>query len=174
MKRTGHRRSSRAVIGGIAASAALFASAPALAGCTDPAGPGVSWRRCYLEDRPLVGVDLTGADLREARFNRADLRDAILVEVQGRRAKFITVTAQNADFSGSKLREVDFTKANLDGAKFINADLQNARLFRASLRGADFTGADLFRTDFLEADLSGATWIDGERICAEGSNGQCR
>ncbi len=161
-----------AILGLLAVAA--ITSTPAQAGCNDPAGPGVDWRRCYMEERPFAGVDLTGADLDQARFNRSDLSTAVLRDADARRAKFLSATLIGADLTGAYLREADFTKADLTGAILRDADLTGARFFRAILREADLTDALLNRTDILEADLSGARWIDGERICAEGSLGQCR
>ncbi len=152
---------------------ACLQAVAALAACTDPARPGVDWRRCYADERRLPGVDLSGAKLREARFARADLSGADFSGANAHRAKFISATIAKARFDKARLTEADFTKADLTGASFRGADLRRARLFRAKLRGADLTGACLTGADMLNADLSGATWIDGKTTCAEGSNGQC-
>ncbi len=149
-------------------------SSPAKAACTDPARPGVDWNRCYHEGRNLGQADLTGAILREARFNRADLSNSKLDGTDGRRAKFVSASLKGVSFDGANLTEADFTKADLTGASFKNANLRSARLFQAILRGADLTGARLERADFLNADLSGARWTDGETVCAEGSISRCK
>ncbi|HAD26838.1 MAG TPA: pentapeptide repeat-containing protein, partial [Alphaproteobacteria bacterium] len=54
----------------------VLATTAAHAKCADPAAPGVDWRRCYMEGLPLAEATLPGAQLREARFNRADLARA--------------------------------------------------------------------------------------------------
>ncbi|MEM1399656.1 MAG: pentapeptide repeat-containing protein, partial [Pseudomonadota bacterium] len=59
------------------------------------------------------------------------------------------------------------------GADLTEADMRNARLVGADLRDADLSGARLSGADLRNADLSGATWVDGERVCREGSTGQC-
>jgi uncharacterized protein YjbI with pentapeptide repeats len=138
----------KTLIAVLAFAGACLVSGPALAGCTDAAAPGVDWSRCYLDGKDLRNVDLTGAWLRSASFNRADLSDSNLSEVDGFRAKFVSAMA-------------------------TNAHLRHARFFRANLRGADLTGARMRGADLLNADLSGATWTDGEKVCAEGSIGQC-
>jgi len=160
----------------ITAGAAPLALAPsgAQAACTDPAAPGVVWQRCMMDERPLSNVDLTGANLRDARLGRADLSDSLLVEVDARRAKFVTATLKRTRFDGARLVEADFTKADLTGASFKGADLRRARLFRAIARDADFSGARMEGADLLNADLSGATWSDGKHVCREGSIGQCK
>lgn len=161
----------------IAAFAALggigLASPQAHAACTDPPRPGVDWKRCDFSERTFANFDVSGGALRDARFVRTELPAANLTEVNAHRAKFITAVMPNARFDGAKLTEVDFTKADLSGASFKNADLRRARLFRANLRGADLTGARIQGADLLNADLSGVRWVDGETICAEGSEGTC-
>ncbi len=157
-----------------AIAAVLFGPpAPSLAAdCTDVAQANVDWRRCYLEQRRLDGEDLTGADLRAARFHRSSLIGTIFDKVEARRAKFISVQAEGARFRDADLRETDFTGAMLDRADFTGADLRKARLFRASLRGAIFLDARIDGADLLSSDLTGATWTDG-RVCGDPSIGQC-
>lgn len=151
-------------------------SAPALgwaADCTQPAAPKVDWQRCYVDERALNGDTLTGATLRETSFQRASLQRAVLAGVDGYRSRFLSADMRAAVLDGGIFVEADFTKANLAGASLRDADLRRAKFFRANLRGADLTGARLQGADLLNADLSGARWIDGARICAEGSSGQC-
>ncbi len=145
-----------------------------MAACTDPARPEVDWNRCYHDGRNLGTVDLTGAKLRGARFNRANLEDSDLSKTDGRRAKFVSAVLTGVQFDNANLTEADFTKADLSGASFKDANLRSARLFRAILKDADFTGARLQAADLLNADLSGARWTDGETVCAEGSISQCK
>ena len=174
MAGTTRSESRRLALGVMAAGfLAVLPLGPALAECTDPAGPGVNWQRCYFDERDFRGADLTGATLRDGRFARADLSGATLVKTDARRAKFFTATLVNIDFTAARLAEADFTKADLTGATFRQADLRRARLFRAVLRNADFTEARMRGADLLDADLSGARWVDGKTICAEGSIGQC-
>ena len=156
------------------AGAMLALAAPAVhAACTDTPQPGVDWRRCLLDNRNFVDVDLAGASLRDGFFARSDLTRADFSGADARRAKFTDATLVETRWNGARLIGTDFTKSDLAGAVFEGADLRRARFFRADLRGADFTGARLDSTDFLKADLSGATWIDGSKVCAEGSSGQC-
>ncbi len=143
------------------------------AACSDPAGPGVNWRRCYQDGRDLSNVDLTGAELRDATFQRSTLNETIFDEVDAYRAKFISADIIGASFRGARLTEADFTRSDLTGTDFTDADLRNARLINTTLVEVNFTGARLGSADLRNADLSGATWIDGERTCREGSIGQC-
>jgi len=151
----------------------FLVSTSAVAGCTDPASPGVNWRRCYHDGRDLGAVDLSGAQLRDATFQRSLLDGGILDGIDGFRAKFISASMTGVSLNGSRLFEADLTKADLTGASLRDADLRNAKLVNAILRDTDFTGARLAGADLRNADLSGAIWVDGTRICADGSIGQC-
>lgn len=146
---------------------------PALADCSDFAGPGVYWRRCVQDGQNLRNVDFTGAVLRDSSFKRADLAGADLTNVDARRAKFVSATLKDATLDGARLVQSDLTTADLTGASLKDADLTRAKLFRTDLRGADLTGAEIDGIDLLKAQLGGATWIDGKTICAEDSVGQC-
>jgi uncharacterized protein YjbI with pentapeptide repeats len=145
----------------------------ALAGCNDPAGPKVDWRRCFLDGADLAGHKLSGASLRDVAFTRANLAGADLRKADASRAKFLSANLAKARLDGARLTEADFTRADLTAATLAGADLSRARFFRAILREADLSGATVRGTDFTNADLSGATWTDGKRVCAEGSIGQC-
>lgn len=152
---------------------ACLTAVPAAADCTDSAGPGVNWRRCLFDGRELHDVDLTGAMLRDAAFGRARMTGANLSQTDAYRAKFISTDLKGAKFIGARLIEADFTRADLAGASFADADLRNAKLVDADLRGADLTGARLHGADLRRTDFSRARWIDGQRLCADNSIGQC-
>jgi uncharacterized protein YjbI with pentapeptide repeats len=159
--------------GAIAAFATGLPSGPAAAACTEPAAPGVSWRRCYQDGRDLIAVDLTGAELRDASFTRSTLTDAKLGQIDGFRAKFFSANLSRAVLDDARLIEADFTRADLTGASLKGADLRNAKLVGADMRGANLTGAKLEGADLRNAELESALWVDGRKICAEGSVGQC-
>ncbi len=152
---------------------AQFVPLPAVAACTDPAEPGVNWRRCYQDSQDLSGADLSNAMLREATFQRSVLRDVNLTGADAFRSKFISADLSNATLTSTRFFEADLTKAILVGADLSEADLRTARLVGANLTDADLTGARLSGADLRRADLSGATWVDGTRICRAGSIGQC-
>ncbi len=157
----------------VAALTAVLGGGSARADCTDAAAPGVDWRRCYMDRRDFSNRDLSGARLRDATFARANLSGTDFSEVDGYRVKFYTATMRNAKFDRARLAEADFSKANLTGASFKNANLRRAKFFDTILRDADLSGAKMRGADLFNADLSGATWIDGKKVCAEGSIGQC-
>ncbi len=152
----------------------LLSAGTASAACTDPPQPGVDWRRCSFDRYDLSRIDLTGARLDNASFNRATLAGTNFTRLEGGRVRFQGADLEGAVFADAQLRSADFTQANLKGASFRNADLVGSRMVSANLRGADLTGAKLRDVDFFRADLSGTIWIDGQRVCAEGSISFCR
>lgn len=151
----------------------ILVSTSASAGCTDPAAPGVNWRRCYHDGRDFGAVDLSGSQLRDATFQRSRLDGGVLDGIDGFRAKFISASMTDVSLESARLFEADLTKADLTGASLRDADLRNAKLVNATLRDVDLTGARMSGADLRNADLSGAMWVDGARVCAEGSIGQC-
>lgn len=163
----------------IAATSTIFlclapVSAHAFADCSAPPAPGVDWSRCFHEESVFVQEDLSGAQLVDARFQRANLEGTNLSDANAQGAKFVSAILTNTNFEKANLREADFTRAVLQGANLSNTNLRRTRFFRANLRGANLSGARLDQTDLLNADISGATWTDGARICAEGSIGRCK
>src|SRR3546814_14474502 len=73
---------------------ALVPVSQAVADCTDPPGPGVTWRRCVFDRLEFQNVNLTGAELRDASFLRADLSGATLTKVGAFRAKFVNTRSE--------------------------------------------------------------------------------
>jgi uncharacterized protein YjbI with pentapeptide repeats len=145
----------------------------AWADCTDNAAPKVNWHRCLQDDRDLSKVNLSGAELREATFLRSDLTGANLANADAYRAKFFSATMVGAVLDGTRLLDADFTRANLTGASLKGADLRGAKFDNADLTRANLTGARLERSDLRDTVLGGATWVDGIRVCAPASVGQC-
>lgn len=153
----------------------LLLTAPAArAACSDPPDPGVNWRRCDLGDLAIPDIDISGALLRNARFDHADFTGSNFSRVDAEGATFFESTLDGVSFDEAQLTAASFSRASLEGASFRGARLKRTRFDNAVLRGADFTGAQLTDARFYKADLSGATWIDGTRICREGSIGACR
>ena len=134
--------------GFFAAGMLFMGVGPAVAACTDPPGPGVDWRQCNYDRYELRGIDLSGANLDGASFNRSQMSETSFDRIDGGRVRFIDAELKNTSFSKARLRYADFTEADLQGASFTDADLANARLVSADLRGADLTGARIRDADF--------------------------
>lgn len=157
---------------GLVVAGLFVVTLPAIAGCADPPSAAVNWSRCIFFDRDFSNVDLTGAVLREAHFNRSVFTGAKLDAIDAYRSKFVSARFASASLRGARLDEADFTATDLSGASLVGAQLDRAKFYNADLRGADLRNADIRGTDFLKANLSLAHWIDGT-ICAEGSISQC-
>ncbi|MEM9028879.1 MAG: pentapeptide repeat-containing protein [Pseudomonadota bacterium] len=132
----------------------------------------------------LDGASLVGTDLRDVRFQCADVTIYILTDDRkaancpsARGANFTRALLSGAklrgiDLRGAKLEEADLRKASLDysilvGTNFASAKLQKADItggvqaqgvnfLIASLEGADLTGAQLQAADFSNANMQGA------------------
>ncbi len=110
-----------------------------------------AWNR-WREEKPDQSIDLSGADLREAKLKGAELWSAKLVE---------------ADLSGADLRRAILEGAELRGANFVDADLSGANLMYANLAYADLSfallvGANLRLTGLQHARFPWATVSDAD------------
>jgi uncharacterized protein YjbI with pentapeptide repeats len=115
----------------------------------------------------LAGVELSNCDLRDSRFDGANLRKASLWSCQLEGASFAradlteaglsSVHAAGVSFQGARLAGCRLFLAELHGANLRGADLAAAELRSASLQGADLGGARLDRVDFQRASYDAAT-----------------
>jgi uncharacterized protein YjbI with pentapeptide repeats len=106
---------------------------------------------------------LQGADLYNARFDRALLSHANLQEASLFNANLVMARLDEANLERAKLNN-----AKLMGAILILAKLQEAQLWEAILVGAQMRGANLQGADFYKAQLQmagmGATNLRGAKF----------
>jgi len=100
----------------------------------------------------LRGADLSGQDLTDIDFSFANLRNAILSEIEAELVMFV-----NSDFTGANL-----DSANLSFAYFNFATLTEASLVNANLQGAELSEAEMRFTDLAGANLDGVIGYEGE------------
>lgn len=122
----------------------------------------------YLWEAGLISapkpiVDIFGADLTGAHFNRADLDGVALSQLILNTSQFFRAQLVKADLSGSTLYESVLTGANLSHADLsdsdpIAANLAGANLTSANLTDSDLTGANLTDAILTGADLKGARY----------------
>jgi hypothetical protein len=127
---------------------------------------GVGRWNAWREANKDAVVDLSGAELPEARLPKAnlfmaDLKDANLraANLSGAdlyKADLSRTNLFNANLSGTDLRWAHLPEALLNGADLKRADLREANFPGAYLSRADLTGALLTGTTLNEADLRGA------------------
>jgi uncharacterized protein YjbI with pentapeptide repeats len=101
-------------------------------------------------------------DLRRARLEKADLREAYLEGVDLYRARLGGADLRGAHLEGTNLWEVhleraDLRWAKLEGAYLVRAQLTEADLTEARLERAALRGAHLEEADLLETHLKGAS-----------------
>jgi uncharacterized protein YjbI with pentapeptide repeats len=124
------------------------------------------------------GTKFSGANLKkasfvldclfpEADFRGADLRGALLRQVELDRSNFSGATADGADFSEAKLDDAVFFRSSAVEARFTRASLARTNFTSANLMGADFqksralasnfSRSNLFRADFGRTRFDRAT-----------------
>ena len=94
-----------------------------------------------------------GADLREAKLSRVNLRGADLFRAKLYGAELYGVELYGADLREAKLSRVnlrgaDLSRAYLERAKLSGADLERAVLSKAYLRGATYDDKTVFPAGF--------------------------
>jgi len=107
-------------------------------------------------------LHLIGADLRELKAERANLRQIDLTQANLGRADLRYAQLDGANLSYTNLAAANLCGASLRGvnlrdAKLMDAQLAIADLSYADLSGADLSGADLTDTNLYRARLDGTT-----------------
>lgn len=115
---------------------------------------GESLKSCLekmVEDEySLKDLDLTNADLRDAKLKKANFSGAILVGANLRGAKLQKADFSNADLTNACLRVANLTKAILYDTILVSADLRDANLKKSNFIWANFRDANLNGADFGE------------------------
>lgn len=117
---------------------------------------GMQLRQARFEGAVLFQVDLRGADLFFAHFTDADLREAQAEGANLAMARMRGARLQGAQLLGANLRQSWLTEADLSGAKLDGADLTGAQLQKADLHEASLLGTSLKWARLEDADLRAA------------------
>ena len=138
----------------------------------------------HSRDITFRGADLRGANVWGATFDRCDLMDANLENIENRdSAQWDDNPPRNQDFrnanfrdanlnrrnfagcdlSGADLRGANLCFANFSGAILRDADLRSCKTMQLDLRGTDLSGSDLRGLKFGHAKTEGAIF-DGARL----------
>ncbi|KAF9685704.1 hypothetical protein SADUNF_Sadunf03G0081900 [Salix dunnii] len=91
-----------------------------------------------------------------AQFGSADLRKAVHLNENFRRANFTAADMRESDFSGSTFNGAYLEKAVAYKANFTGADLSDTLMDRMVLNEANLTNAVLVRSVLTRSDLGGA------------------
>lgn len=95
-----------------------------------------------------------------AQYGSADLRKAVHMNENFRRANFTSADMRESDFSGSTFNGAYLEKAVAYKANFTGADLSDTLMDRMVLNEANLTNAVLVRSVLTRSDLGGAV-IEG-------------
>ncbi len=145
---------------------------------------GVAWPGADLRGRFLEHASFENANLRDARFDGADLSRASFLRADLRGASFVgcqlqVANFQDADlclaslagchlegthFSGARLVRADLSGAKLVGAQFRQADLTDASFRNAHFLRTSFSNSNLARADFQGAELREVSALDTRGI----------
>ena len=141
---------------------------------------GVDLRKAHLNWAPLTSVNLSGADLRQARASCAKFGDLKSVQCDGadltnasffdaEDCSFRQATLTDAllshehprkyvqcDFRGAKLDKVEGKGSQFLGCDFAEADLSDAQIEHSSFVGANLARANLTRAHFSRSNFQGA------------------
>jgi uncharacterized protein YjbI with pentapeptide repeats len=115
-----------------------------------------------LSDAKLAGSDLSGANLFEADLSLADMRGAHLARADLTYANLSNARLQGADLGKAKLMGANLVAANLSRAIVVGANLNQADLGDAKVVGADLSRADLSMADLPCVDFSRAILDDAD------------
>ncbi|KAF3322398.1 thylakoid lumenal protein [Carex littledalei] len=91
-----------------------------------------------------------------AQFGSADLKKAVHLNENFRRANFTSADMRESDFSGSTFNGAYLEKAVAYKANFTGADLSDTLMDRMVLNEANLTNAVLARSVLTRSDLGGA------------------
>jgi hypothetical protein len=119
-----------------------------------------------LRGASLAGINLGSLDFHGARFDRATLTGAWLLESNLAQASFPGAYLDQAWCAAACLREGDFQGASLVRANLRGCDCRQANFSGANLTGATLDGADLCGADFSSGNLQDA-FLTGARYDAQ-------
>ncbi|MBW4576106.1 MAG: pentapeptide repeat-containing protein [Aphanothece sp. CMT-3BRIN-NPC111] len=128
---------------------------------------GIQLAGADLRDANLINTQLGHADLRNAQLDGAklaiaDLSNTLLNGASLRKAKLMGAIFRDADLSGADLSRADLSDADLRNAQLVKANLVGANLSAADLRGANLRNANLTSAELSDVNLMGATMPDGK------------
>ena len=104
---------------------------------------GIDLRTAKFGELDLQRTDFSNADLRDAHFGGADLKKANFAAVKAVGTWFSGIKAGDASFKKADLRKSTIRAANLLRTDFSGSRLNNVDFSYSDVRGADFTGAVL-------------------------------
>jgi hypothetical protein len=123
-----------------------------------------NWNK-WREDNPSIKPDLSGANLRFAVLNGANLQGVNLTNSNLELSSLVGTNLRGANFTGSNLSQANIYWSELSVACFRKANLYQANLIQSEFIGADFSEANLKEIyccacNFSEANFNATKLID--------------
>jgi hypothetical protein len=107
-----------------------------------------AFRAGLVKRRNLIGLNMTGQNLKGADFFYRKLRGANFSNSDMTRARFGSSDLRGANFQSGNLDRATFEAADLREASFRDAKLIEVNFLSARLEGVDFSGATFKDCDF--------------------------
>ncbi len=122
---------------------------------------GADLRQAKLNGLPLARVNLSNAHLERANFSGAHLERASFANSQLQGAVFTNAWLTDASFRQAQMPDALFTDAHLESANLYQADCRNASFYIAHLEGAYLGQAQFAKATIRRAFFDAATsWND--------------
>lgn len=102
--------------------------------------------RAILVDRDLSGLDMSGADLRDAHMERADMRGASIDNADMR----------DAHMRGANMESIEMRGANMESAEMVNVNMRFATMIGANMENANMEYADIRNANMGDTNMNGA------------------
>lgn len=112
----------------------------------------------YLYKLRMDGVDLSGANLKNARLLNVSLKKATIVGVNFEGAEFQDVNMERTRFESNVLTDVNFNNVKFKHATLKNTSFKDSKLFKTNFESADLSGVDfehtqMFQSNFKKAEI---------------------
>ncbi|WP_300392373.1 pentapeptide repeat-containing protein [Henriciella sp.] len=155
---------------------------PAGVGNSQDSSTRVAWAPSYggsCEGCDLRGRNMSGWDISNANYPRADLSGALLRATRGIDVDFTHAIAEFTDFrqavlDGSSFIDAELTEARFDKSSLLNSDFSRAVMLDVKLRGARLNGATLRRANLTDAYAQGADFSGANVSLAIFDNAQLK
>lgn len=106
-----------------------------------------------LRDAKLIGTDLYGANLNDANLQSAHMVGANLKKTRLLKADFTGAQINEVDFSDASAVHATFSKARGREVRFVGTKLNNAQFEETNFADSDFSNAVAFNANFAGSSL---------------------
>ena len=118
--------------------------------------------KAVLTEAYLRGADLAEADLKEANMTKTHLQGADLTEARMQRACLRRTRMQGACLNEARLNEAKLYWVQMQGAKLMAARMQGASLLHTEMQGADLHEARLQLAMLTDVGLQAARLVKAQ------------